>query len=64
MQPEMTMMDFDMVPAGSFQTRCDFIFAELQRYARQQSLNLHMTGLTKTVLGCAKVSEYPSATLA
>ena len=57
----MSMMDFDLVSAASFQKRCDLIFEEVQAYVRRHGLNLHMTGLTKTVLGCSKVSEYPSA---
>ena len=57
------MMDFDMVSAASFQKRCDLIFEEIQNFARRYGLNLHMSGLTKTVLGCAKISEYPSASL-
>ena len=54
-------MDLDLVPPGGFQKRCDIIYAELQAYASQNGLNLHMTGLTKKILGCDRVSEFPSA---
>ena len=57
----MSMMDFDLVSAASFQKRCDLIFDEVKEYTHRHGLNLHMTGLTKSVLGCSKVSEYPSA---
>ena len=57
------MMDLNIVSAASFQKRCDLIFEEVQNYARLRGLNLHMSVLTKTVLGCGKVSEYPSANL-
>ena len=61
---QVTMMDLDMVPPGSFQTRCDFVFEQLQSYCRGASLELHMTGLTKGLLGCATVAEFPTACLA
>ena len=57
------MMDLGMVEAGSFQKRCDLVFEELQRYCRQTGLDLHMIGLTKTLLGCATVAEFPTAFL-
>lgn len=61
--PEVVMMDFDFVPAGGFPKRCDFIFAQVSDYCRQQGFNLHMVGLTKALLGRATAAEYPTATL-
>ena len=56
-------MDLGMVEGGSFQKRCDLVYEELQRYCRQTGLDLHMTGLTKTLLGCATAAEFPTAFL-
>ena len=57
------MMDFDLVPAGGFPKRCDFIYAQVTDYSRQQGFTLHMAGLTKKLLGRATAAEYPTATL-
>ena len=55
------MMDLDLVPKAGFQKRCDEVFARATQYATLHGLYLHTTGLSKTILGCDKASEYPSA---
>ena len=57
------MMDFGLVPDGGFQKRCDSVFAQVSDYCRQEGFNLHMTGLTKKLLGRGTAAEYPTATL-
>ena len=57
------MMDLDLVPQGGFQKRCDEIFDKISKYCKDHHMYLHMSGLTKTLLGVAKVSEFPTAYL-
>ena len=56
-------MDLDLVEKGGFQKRCDMIFEMVQQYCGQEGLTIHMSGLTKTILGCETVAEFPTAHL-
>ena len=60
---QVVMMDLDLIPAGGMQARCDYIFQDASEYCRACGLNLHMSGLTKTLLGCATSADFPVAIL-
>ena len=57
------MMDLDLVPNGSMEARCDFIFQDAAGFCEQHGFNLHLSGLTKTLLGCATSADFPTALL-
>ena len=56
-------MDLDLVPPGGMQAQCDFIYDDASTYCQQNGLNLHMSRLTKTLLGCSTSAEFPVASL-
>ena len=48
---------------AAFDALLDTCYSELQAYCAEHSLQLHMTGLTRTLVGFAKSSEFPVGTL-
>ena len=56
-------MDLDLVDKAGFQKRCDLIFGLVQEYCGQMGLTIHMSGFTKTILGCETVAEFPTGYL-
>lgn len=61
--PKVCCVDFDLYGPGAFDDQCAKIFAEAKGYCSKKGLQLHMTQLTRTLLGFSKSSEYPVATL-
>ena len=41
-----------------------FLYEELKQFAAEKDLYLHMTGLTKKIVGMSTSAEYPSGILA
>ncbi|CAL1137069.1 unnamed protein product [Cladocopium goreaui] len=52
--------DGEVFGAGSFERLCDVCFAELKEFCRSHSMTLHMSGLTRTLLGFMRSSDYPT----
>ena len=61
-----TLVDFELV--GSAKSGVDpslaFLYDELKDFAAQNRLYLHMTGLTKKIVGMSTSAEYPAGILA
>ena len=55
--------DGEVFGAGSFERLCDVCFAELKEFCRSHSMTLHMSGLTRTLLGFMRSSDYPTGKL-
>ena len=55
--------DGEVFGAGSFERLCDVCFAELKEFCRRHSMTLHMSGLTRTLLGFMRSSDYPTGKL-
>lgn len=49
---------------GAFDVQCGALFADLKAFCSREGLSLHLTALTRTLLGYSKSSEYPTAKLA
>jgi len=49
--------------ADGFEAQIEAFFAELKTFCSANGLQLHMTALTRTLLGFPKSSEYPVAML-
>ncbi|CAE7478272.1 unnamed protein product, partial [Symbiodinium sp. KB8] len=62
--PRATLVDFELV--GSAKTgvvpSLAFLYEELKQFAAEKDLYLHMTGLTKKIVGMSTSAEYPSGT--
>ncbi|CAK9038870.1 Uncharacterized protein SCF082_LOCUS22806 [Durusdinium trenchii] len=52
--------DFDLYGPGSFDFQIDNLFEDLKAFCVRNSLQLHMSGLSRTLLGFATSSEYPA----
>ena len=52
-------MDLGAAGAGDVPTKLQRLYEELSAFARQRSMNLHMTGLTRTLVNYAKDSDFP-----
>jgi hypothetical protein len=59
--PEVSCFDWEFY-GGAFDDQCAAIFEDLKDFCSRKHLSLHMTGLTRTLLGYSKSSEYPTAT--
>lgn len=54
--------DFELFD-GAFNAQCDSLYGELKDFCIRNSISLHMTALTRTLLGHSKSSEYPQGLL-
>ncbi|CAJ1373736.1 unnamed protein product [Effrenium voratum] len=54
------VMDFDLMGEGSVPVKLGVIFEDLQKYCYDQSLQLHMSGLTRTLLSFDRDQSYPA----
>ena len=59
--PEVSCFDWEFY-GGAFDDQCAAIFGDLKDFCSRNHLSLHMTGVTRTLLGYSKSSEYPTAT--
>ena len=60
---EVCSFDFDIFGRGSFDESCDQCFGALKAFCIEHSLQLHLTHLTRALLGYSKSSEYPTGKL-
>ena len=63
MSTQVCAFDYDIYD-GAFASQCEKFFDELKLFCSKRSYPLHMTHITRTLLGYSKSSEYPSAKLA
>lgn len=52
-------MDLGKAGTGDVNTQLCTLYGELVRFCRQNSLNLHMSSLTRTLVNLPKDSAYP-----
>ena len=61
-----TLIDFELT--GSAKTgvvpSLEFVYGELKDFAAKNNLYLHMTGMTKKIVGMSTSAEYPCGILA
>lgn len=57
---QVNVMDFDLMGEGSVPVKLGVIFEDLQKYCYDQSLQLHMSGLTRTLLSFDRDQSYPA----
>lgn len=61
---EVSFHDLDVVYEDrSFDKLCDDVFSDLKAFCSKRSLQLHMTGLTRALLGFGKSSDFPAGRL-
>lgn len=61
---KVSFSDFEVVyETSSFDGLCEHVFADMRTFCSQNSLQLHMTGLTRTLLGFTKSSSFPAGFL-
>ena len=60
---EVCCFEDEVFGEGAFDHLCDVCFTELKEFCTKESMSLHMTGLTRTLLGYMKSSQYPTGTL-
>lgn len=60
---QVCLFDHEVIGASSFEEHCEICFAQLKQYCVANGMTLHMTGLTRTLLGYMKSSCYPVGTL-
>ncbi|CAE7252654.1 unnamed protein product [Symbiodinium sp. CCMP2456] len=58
-----TLMDYDVVGAGTLPRRLDSFFQELRNWCKANGYNLHMTSLTKQQIGLDTSADFPVASL-
>ena len=60
---KVSLFDHEVLGELAFDKFCEVCFAELKEFCSATSHTLHMTGLTRTLLGFPKSSSYPVGTL-
>ena len=52
-------MDLGLAGAGDVPTQLTSLYNELAAFCRDKNLSLHLTGLTRTLVGFAKDADFP-----
>lgn len=54
------MLDLDLVPRGDVASRLKNIFDSMEAFCKLNSIPLHMTMLTRALLGYQRECDYPA----
>lgn len=60
---EVCIIEFGLAGGGSFDFQCRALYSDIKKFSEEKHLQLHMTGLTRALLGFPKSSEYPVGSL-
>ena len=55
----MTLDDYNLLGKGSFATRLGVLYEGAKAWCQQNGAYLHMSGLTKDLLGIDTMADYP-----
>jgi hypothetical protein len=61
--PQICCYDHEFFGGLSFKDFCSTCFSELKQFCTTQSKTLHMTQLSRALLGFGRSSDYPTAKL-